>query len=223
MAIECYYVSGSPWAWRVMLALAYKGIEFEHKVLEFSRGDLETPEYIAMNPHKQVPVLRDGDVVLYESGAILAYLDRKYPENPIFGTSAEEAGFIHQRALESQNHLMAPMASVLRPIFQGRAEEHKEQIEEGLAKIPEALAMVASWLEAAPYIAGKDISAADMTLYPGLAMIQRVLGGPLGAAYDTSAFLPLGKQFSAVGEWMQRVEAMPRFNEVYPPHWKEAA
>ena len=40
----------------------------------------KAPEYQKMNPRGRVPTLKDGDFVLYESLAILAYLDRKHPE-----------------------------------------------------------------------------------------------------------------------------------------------
>src|SRR5262245_45691355 len=50
MALTFYYASGSPYAWRVWLALEHKRIGYELKTLSFSAGDLRKPEFSAINP-----------------------------------------------------------------------------------------------------------------------------------------------------------------------------
>ncbi len=52
---------------------------YELKVLSFSAGDTRKPEFIALNPRHQVPVVTDGDFTLYESNAIVEYIDEAYP------------------------------------------------------------------------------------------------------------------------------------------------
>ena len=64
MAIVLYYGSGSPFAWRVQLALEHKALAYERKVLSFSAGDTRKPEFVALNPRHRVPVIVDGDFVL---------------------------------------------------------------------------------------------------------------------------------------------------------------
>ena len=94
MAIEIYWGSGSPYSWRVLLALAYKRLAYDSHLLQFSKQEHKSPQLLRMNPRGRVPVLKDGDYVVFESLACLLYLDRKYPDYPLFGTSAEEAGTI---------------------------------------------------------------------------------------------------------------------------------
>ena len=53
MAIELYWGSGSPFAWRVMLTLEVKGLKYESKLLEFSKGEHKTPAYLQLNPAGQ--------------------------------------------------------------------------------------------------------------------------------------------------------------------------
>ena len=67
--------------------------EYELKVLSFSAGDTRKPEFIALNPRHQVPVLVDGDFVLYESNAIVEYLDEAYPGRgaPLFPGDVKDA------------------------------------------------------------------------------------------------------------------------------------
>src|SRR6266576_52059 len=50
MTVEIYWGSGSPYAWRVLLAAELKRIPYESKLLEFSKGDLKKPEYLALKP-----------------------------------------------------------------------------------------------------------------------------------------------------------------------------
>jgi glutathione S-transferase len=77
-----------------MLALEVKGLAYESKLLEFSKDEHKTPSYLKLNPRGKVPTLKDGDFVIYESVAIMAYLDRKYPDPPLFGETPEETGLI---------------------------------------------------------------------------------------------------------------------------------
>src|SRR5690349_18889389 len=105
MAIEIFWLSGSPFAWRVMLALEVKGLPYQSRLLQRSTGELRSPEFLALNPRGQVPVLRDGEVVVRESLAILAYLDRQYPEPPLFGRTAPEAAAIWQEVMEAAAYI----------------------------------------------------------------------------------------------------------------------
>ena len=102
MAIELYWGSGSPFAWRVMLTLEVKKLAYESKLMEFSKGEHKTPAYLQLNPRGKVPTLKDGDFAVYESIAIMAYLDRKYPEPPLFGKTPEETGLIWQTISECE-------------------------------------------------------------------------------------------------------------------------
>jgi glutathione S-transferase len=72
MGIEIFAISGSPFAWRVQLALEVKGVPYVTRILERSKGEHRAPEYLAINPRGRVPTLRDGDTVVCESIAILA-------------------------------------------------------------------------------------------------------------------------------------------------------
>ena len=96
MSITLHWGSGSPYAWRCLLTLELKRIPFESKLLEFSRKDHKTPEFLRLNPRGRVPVLVDGEIAIWESLAIMVYLDRKYPETPIFGHSPLESARVWQ-------------------------------------------------------------------------------------------------------------------------------
>jgi hypothetical protein len=63
--VEIYWISGSPFAWRVLLAAEVKGIPYEGKLFEASKGELKTPEFLAINPLGRVPAIRDGNFTLH--------------------------------------------------------------------------------------------------------------------------------------------------------------
>jgi len=84
MSITFYYGSGSPFAWRVQLALEHKALPYERKVLSFAAGDTRKPEFVALNPRHEVPTIVDGDFVLTESLAITLYLAKKYAHGALY-------------------------------------------------------------------------------------------------------------------------------------------
>jgi len=59
-------------------ALAELNVPYETVLLDMRRGEHKTPQYLAINPFGKVPALEDGDLKLFESGAILLHLTNKY-------------------------------------------------------------------------------------------------------------------------------------------------
>ena len=92
MALEIWWGSGSPYSWRALLALEYKQLSYQSHLVQFAKQEHKAPALLKMNPRGRVPVLKDGDYVCFESLAILHYLDRKYPQPPVFGRTGEEGG-----------------------------------------------------------------------------------------------------------------------------------
>ena len=80
MTVELYYLPGSPYAWRVQLCLEHKGVPYSPKKVDFGGGEAKSDAFLEMNPRSKVPVIRDGSFTLYESAAILEYLEERYPE-----------------------------------------------------------------------------------------------------------------------------------------------
>src|SRR5207247_8600290 len=78
-----YYGSGSPFSWRVQLVLEEKGLPYEPVLLSFEKGEHKSPEHLARSPHGKVPALEDDGVSLYESSAIVEYLEERYTPTPL--------------------------------------------------------------------------------------------------------------------------------------------
>lgn len=76
--MDLYQSNLSPNAKRVRVIAAELGIQLNFKNLDLMKGEGRTPEYLAKNPMGKVPTLVDGDLVLWESPAILVYLAQKH-------------------------------------------------------------------------------------------------------------------------------------------------
>ncbi|HYM03419.1 MAG TPA: maleylacetoacetate isomerase [Stellaceae bacterium] len=81
MKLYTYYRSMA--TFRVRIALNLKGLKREDAFIHLEHGDQFKPEYKALNPQAVVPTLFDGDAKLFQSFAILEYLDEKYPNPPL--------------------------------------------------------------------------------------------------------------------------------------------
>ena len=73
MALEVFWGSGSPFAWRVLLALEVKRLTYQSTLLQFSKGEHKATEFLKLNPRGKVPVLKDDGFVLNESVAIMGF------------------------------------------------------------------------------------------------------------------------------------------------------
>ena len=220
MTIEVYWGSGSPFAWSVLLALEAKRIPYESRLLSFSAGDTKKPAFLAINPRGKVPAIRDGAYTLAESIAILAYVDAKYPEPPLFGRAPEETGRIWQCISDGMSYLQPAAEKVIHPLFRGGIAGREDQVREGAREVEEELAHLAAVLGDRPYLAADTLNAADLVIYPKLALFFRI------AARDELKVLDLGfdgwrQRWPAIAGWFDRIAALPGFDRTYPPHWRE--
>src|SRR5258708_32428012 len=67
MALDFYHGHGSPYSWRVWLALEHKKIPYQLKLLSFQNEDTKKPEFVAINPRHTVPTIVDDGYALWES------------------------------------------------------------------------------------------------------------------------------------------------------------
>ena len=215
MAITFYYGSGSPFAWKVWLVLEHKGLPYEFKRIQFNQAELKSPEYLALNPRGKVPTLVDGEIVVYESTAIVEYLEDRYPEQPVLGATPAERARVRRIAAEADWYLYPAqrelfVQTLFRPAEKGRDVEAIARAHDAL------LAELQRWEQAlggAPYLGGDAPNLADYAAFPPLRGIRRVDEREpehgLGARWPAWALA-----------YLERMEALPRVQKSWPPHWK---
>ena len=214
MAITFYYGSGSPYAWRAWFALEHKALAYDLKAISFSEGDHKKPEFLKLNPRHRVPVIIDDGFVLYESAAIVEYLDEQYASGgKLFPGDPKQRAVIRRVVREVDTdvvEVMDPLVELV--LFTKRDNWNQESISAAREKFGRELG---KWEDvfAGDYLAG-GLSAADFALYPMLALCLRIdIRKP-----DLNVSSLIGPKLKA---WMKRVEALPYFEKTIPPHWKQ--
>lgn len=209
-----YYGSGSPFAWRVWLALEHKGIPYEMKTLSFEKGEHKRPEFLAVNPRGRVPAIVDDGFALAESAAIVEYLEDKRPGEPRLFAADPRRRALQRRMVREADEDVGPALqaladAVLRP--PPGEPPSPEKIAAAAADLKKELALWEPAL-AGDYLAGA-LSAADFTLYPQMALAERFSARAKGA-------VPAGLIGPKLAAWTRRMEALPVTRKTWPPHWK---
>ena len=217
MSMIFYYGSGSPYAWRVWLALEHKELPYDMRLLSFASGDLHTEDFGTLNPRRKVPVLTDGDFTLYESAAIVEYLDERYPSaglGRLFPEDVRERALVRRVILEADNYLAPGVRPMQHEVFfRPQTEWNPALIEQGKSLATTELARLEEALTGA-YLRG-PLTAADYTVYPMIALLRR-LDERFGLL-DLPAIT--GPKLLA---WIDRMSALPQVVRTWPPHWAAA-
>jgi glutathione S-transferase len=127
-------------------------------------GGLDTPEFRAMNPHGLVPVIRDGDVVIWESCAILRYLAARYGSDAFWPQDPAARSQVDMWAEWGKGTLRMDFTG---PIFWARvrtpaARRDERALTASLARFDRDLAVLAAQVGAGPYVLGEDFTVADI-------------------------------------------------------------
>jgi glutathione S-transferase len=218
MAIDLYWGSDSAYCWRVLLALEHKNIPYRSHLLKLDQQEHQAPQMLALNPRGRVPVLRDDDYVVFESVAVLYYLDLKYPEPAIFGTSPQEAGVIMRVIQEYQAYIEPSVLQVVAAVPEKRAPSIDDAVTDAMRRIASEARTIERRLASSEWVVGERYSAADMVIYPHIRLLLRTLQRP--AARELAArFLPLETNYPALDRWLMRVASLPGHARTWPPHW----
>jgi glutathione S-transferase len=219
MAIDFYWGSGSPPCWRVALALEYKGLPYNSHLLQFDRQEHKSPQMLAMNFRGKLPVVRDGDYVVFESLAILYYLDQRYPDPPIFGRDPQEAGVIMRVICEYQSYAEPPLRQVVQSLSQSGERKQDELVTQAMHRVAGEARSIEMRLARSDWVVGESFCAADMMIYPDIRLLLRMLQRPT-ARELAARFLPMEANYPAIGRWLDRVAALPGHDRTWPPHWR---
>ncbi len=215
MAIRFHCGSGSPYAWRVWLALEHKALPYELEMMSFAAGDPASPEYAAINPRRKVPALVDDGFTLYESAAILDYLEEAYPASgrPLYPPQPQPRARARRQIREADEYLaFALEGMVFEILFKPASEWNPEVIAEARASFGNELAHFEREL-AGDFFAGA-VGAVDFTVYPMVALALRMQEKKKP---DLAIWDAIGPNLAA---WMTRLEALPYFDKTVPPHWR---
>jgi glutathione S-transferase len=191
---------------RKVCALAkFLGLPVEFVRVDLRKGEHRTPEFLAMNPNGKVPVLVDGDLVLWESTAIMVHLAVKARSDLWPSDAAGQVEVLRWLCWDlthfSRHGATLYFENVIKRYI-GRGEAEPSAVEEATGFFRHFAAVLDANLAKRDFVAGSKLSVADFSV-----------GVLLPWAKDIH--LPI-EDFPHVVRWHERMMALPGWREPFP-------
>jgi glutathione S-transferase len=204
--MKLYGFPPSPNTWKVRAVAAHLGLPLELELVDLTKGQQRTPEFLALNPTGRTPVLVDGDFTLWESNAILQYLASQKP-NSLWPDDARTRADI-ARWLSWQLAHWGPEGCV--PVIFQRVVKaalnlgppDDAAVAKGLDAFHRDARVLDAHLAKQTYLAGEDLTLADFSVASPLFLAAR-------------AELPLAP-YANVRDWFARVSSLPAWAQTAP-------
>jgi glutathione S-transferase len=194
-------VAGSPFGRSVLAALEEKGAGY--RLAPVAPGTLHSPQHLSRHPFGRVPVLQHDSFMLYETQAILRYLDRVLPSPALTPADPKHAARMDQVMNVNDWYLFHGVANVIvfhrvvRPRVMG-LEPDEAAIEAAMPKARTVFTELARLLGEQSYFAGETLSLADLVVAPALALFTVI-----------PEWSDLGAPHANLVAWLERMEARP--------------
>lgn len=152
----------------VLCTLAEKGADYQFVLVDLSKGEHKSPEYLARHPFGVIPALEDDGFSLFESRAIIRYLDAKLPGISLTPGDQKERASMEQWISVEQSYF-TPKAmtviyeTVLNPMF-GKATD-AEKLAQGRTDVTKVCEVLDKQLVGRDFFVG-DFSLADICYAP---------------------------------------------------------
>jgi glutathione S-transferase len=207
-----YGVPGSPYLRSALLGFEEKGVAYRLRPMGF--GETKTQEHLTRNPFGRIPVVDHGDFRLYETQAILRYLDDLYPAPPLCPKNPRAKARMNQLAGISDWYFFPKVSATIAfqrfavPMMGGTPDEAVIA-----AAKPDAVNCVQAieGLMGDVYLTGEEISIADLMLIPHVHYF---------------ALTPEGKEILREGKlqrWVERMRRRPSLERTEIERLKAAA
>lgn len=154
---------------RVLMTLHEKNHPFELVSVDLAAGEQKLAAHLARHPFGVVPFMDDEGFMLYESRAIIRYLDRKLPGTSLTPTDVKNFGEMEQWIGIEQSYFSGPAMELIKQLYfavMQRLTPDTTIIENAMPKVEHALDVAEKRLSKQPYFAGSTFSLADITWVP---------------------------------------------------------
>ena len=195
--MKLHYSAVSPNSRKVTSLLGYLGLTVDMQSVDLRKGEQRTDAFLARNPNGKVPVLEDGDLVLWESHAILVYLGGLHPERGLLPADARGRAEVERWMSWLQSYLSPTVGKVMQErVFkklQGGTPD-----EAVLAQGTETFENLARILDR--HLTGREFLCGALT----------IADFAVGAWAEAAPLCALGwGDYPAVTAWLDRVTRLP--------------
>lgn len=202
--LKLYGNPGSTCTRKVLFTLAERGAAFDFEVIDLSKGEQKSPAHLARQPFGVVPVLEDDGFSVYESRAIIRYLDATLPGARLTPADPKAAARMEQWISVEGSYFSPPaMKAVMNIWYAGMSGKTPDAdvVAAGKAGAARALDVIEQALVGQDYLAG-EFSLADICYAPYLEYINAMGLGEIIAERPN------------VAAWWARVSARPAWQKV---------
>ena len=183
--IKLYGIAQSR-AFRCLWMLEELGIEYEHVPVHFMGDELQSPDYLAINPNGKIPALVDGDIKMFESLAINFYLAQKY-NGGLWPEGLENQAYARMWSFWVVNEIEDDLLTVLLHRVLAEPEERDlKKAEAAEAMVRPRLAILDQALKEKRYLVGDSFTVADLN-------VASVLSWAKYAHMSFNGYVDLGK------------------------------
>jgi len=203
--MRVYGHPGSTCTRKVLTTLAEKGQEAELVVVDLMKGEHKAPEHLVRQPFGVIPAIEDNGFSMYESRAIIRYLDEKLPGTSLQPKDLEERARMNQFLSIEQSYLAAPAIRIALQMLVGKMSGKEPDlaiVEAAKVEVAKALDVADQTLAGQDYLAGGSFSLADISWMP---YVQYIIQSGVGALITDRP---------NVATWWQRVSARPSWKKV---------
>lgn len=197
--LHCFAQSGN--AYKVALMLELVGASWEPVFVDFFNGGHRSPEYLALNPMGEAPVLEGPEGVLSQSGAILRALARTFGA---FGPESEAEDDEILRWILWDNHKLTANFATYRFMTNFLPEEKRDA---------GAIAFLNGRRRSALKVLEAQLAAQDWVALPGRPTIADI--SCCGYLFWFDEVGETRANWPAVGRWLERIEALPGWRAPY--------
>ena len=211
-----YGVPGSPYLRSALLGLYEKGASYRLAVLGRDTGAAGSAEHLQLHPFGRIPILEHGDFRLYETQAILRYLDAALPgvalqpkDARALARMSQIAGIVDWYVFPSISVGITAERFLSQRIWNRAADE--ANIAQALPRARLCLQELERLQGSAEFLAGDSLSIADLMVAPQLQFFR---GTPEAAAL---------MQGTSLDAWLKRMQARPSMQATEVERLKQAA
>ncbi|XP_028123064.1 glutathione S-transferase F13-like isoform X2 [Camellia sinensis] len=210
MGMKLYGIPASTCTTRVMACLYEKGVDFKLIPINMGAGEHKQPAFLNKNPFGQIPALEDGDLTLFESRAITAYIAEKYKDTSydlIRHKNLKEAAQVKVWLEVESQQFNPPISAIIFQCFFAPMYGMKTDqavVDANVEKLGKVLDVYEARLAKSKYLAGDFYSLADLH---HLGFTHYLFKTPYASVFN---------ERPRVKSWWEDISSRPVFKKISP-------
>jgi glutathione S-transferase len=195
---------------KVLAVCRQLGVNCEVHIVDVYKGEGRTPAYLAINPSGKIPTIVDGEFVLFESNAILLYLDQAHGGYALSSGDAQSRSRVVQWLFWESAHWQPGLSSVLservaHQLFPERIPRPRSAPDWSNGTVQPLLRTLEAALATQPFLTGSKMTLADFSV-AGMTTYFKACGFPF-------------QEYPAITRWFDRLEGLDAWRSTGVALW----